>query len=366
MKLLLLTPIEKEFSFIKSYLNNGRYVHKEGVDYFKGSFEGYEIVILQSGSKTDVTALSTQISLQHWQPDLIFLLGIAGGIKDTKIGDLVIGTKAYGYESGKYIDSDFLSRPDVIPYDPLLISTLQRFSQNIPKSAQTGKIYFGPIASGNKLIASKQSIGFQTIKKYYNDTIAVEMEAIGFAKAITRPPQYRGINIRAISDLIDDKQKTDQLGGQEEALHNLCSFFFGFLKYTDLTHLKNQNMNPKELASHIVSILFPLLKLDSIQQIGKEFKSASDQSIKELWETVKPWFIEEIENGEDALEAKGAIKSGLRKELEKNEDLKKEVEKYIEHLDSTPKNKHSMSVTNSHGVIQGNISVGRDLNFNKE
>jgi DNA mismatch repair ATPase MutS len=125
-------------------------------------------------------------------------------------------------------------------------------------------------------------------------------------------------------------------------------------------------MNPKELASHIVSILFPLLKLDSIQQIGKEFKSATDQSIHELWEIVKPWFIEEIENGEDAMEAKGAIKSGLRKELAKNENLKKEVEKYIEQLDSTPKNKHSMSVTNSHGVIQGNISVGRDLNFNKE
>ena len=59
-------------------------------------------------------------------------------------------------------------------------------------------------------------------------------------------------------------------------------------------------MNSKELAQKLVGLIFPLLKLDSVKQIGKEFKDATDASIQEIWEKVKPIFIEEIEEEEDS------------------------------------------------------------------
>ena len=46
-------------------------------------------------------ALATEKAIQAFKPQIALLIGIAGGVKDVGIGDLLIAKKAYGYESGK-------------------------------------------------------------------------------------------------------------------------------------------------------------------------------------------------------------------------------------------------------------------------
>lgn len=54
-------------------------------------------------------------------PIQIVLAGVAGGVKDVAIGDIVIGTKFYGYEFGKETPGGFVTRPEGGYYSKELI-----------------------------------------------------------------------------------------------------------------------------------------------------------------------------------------------------------------------------------------------------
>ncbi|MCB0614435.1 MAG: hypothetical protein KDC75_14055, partial [Phaeodactylibacter sp.] len=115
-------------------------------------------------------------------------------------------------------------------------------------------------------------------------------------------------------------------------------------------------------AKQIVTTLFPLLKLDSVKQIGKEFRQATDGSILEMWEKVKPLFIEEIEAEDTPEEAQVAIGSALRKALNKDEKLKQELEALLKQAAEKGVAGSTVAITNSKNVVQGsNISVGGDF-----
>lgn len=79
------------------------------------------------------------------------------------------------------------------------------------------------------------------------------------------------------------------------------------------------------IASGILSILNPVLKKSkSIQQISSEIAEAADTTVHEIWQSVKPIFIEEFEEEgaltEDVEETK-VVERELKKALEKDNQL---------------------------------------------
>ena len=371
MDIAILTPIAVEYRAVKGYLKDAREEQKEGQYYTVGTFRGqhhdYSVFLRETGSRNNEVALAAERAIRHYQPAVIILTGIAGGVKDAGIGDVVVGTQAYGYEAGKSTDDGFSSRPNVLPYSQELIELARsveragRWHQRLSSGASP-RVFFGPIASGDQVVASTRAEVYRVIKAHYNDTLALEMESIGFAQAVAAYPHISALNIRGISDLLDGKNAAHDQASQPRAAAHAAAFVFELLYQLNLSNLKIQNMDAKTLAKEVVATLFPLLKLDSIKQIGKEFRQAADGSILAIWEQVKPIFIEEIEAEDEPEQAQGAIRSALRKKLDGDDSLRQQLEALLKVAEAKGAAGNTVTISNSKNVVQGsNINVGGDF-----
>ncbi|MBK9320153.1 MAG: hypothetical protein IPM91_16045 [Bacteroidetes bacterium] len=60
-----------------------------------------DIVIGQCGMGNINSALYTERAIKTINPSLVIFVGIAGGIKDVQLGDVVVASKIYSYEGLK-------------------------------------------------------------------------------------------------------------------------------------------------------------------------------------------------------------------------------------------------------------------------
>lgn len=115
IKVLILTPLKLEYEAVSRHLANKKSEVREGALYeigqFKGKHHDYTVVIREPGMKNTDMALATERAIQHWSVDIAILCGIAGGIKDVRIGDVAIAKSVFNYDSGKESEDGFLPRP---------------------------------------------------------------------------------------------------------------------------------------------------------------------------------------------------------------------------------------------------------------
>jgi len=167
----------------------------------------------------------------------MFFVGVAGGRKDVKHGDVVASEKVYGYESGKATGKKFLPRPEVVDGSYALVqlafhaSTTDDWTKLVsPRPAPAPSVFVKPIASGEKLVGSSESSVAKLLGQTYGDALAVEMEGYGFLKAIHAMTGVSAIVLRGVSDLLDDKPNADASGTQELAARNAAAFAFQLLR----------------------------------------------------------------------------------------------------------------------------------------
>ena len=259
-KAVILTSLRVEYKAVRSYLQNLQTIkHPQGNIYEKGIFQGDEeqntwnVMIAEIGPENDNAASQAERAISFFQPEIILFVGVAGGFKskDVSLGDVVVANKVYGYESGKVEKGDFLTRPAVFAPDFKLLEIARFISRSddwlhkIPgySTEPCPKVSLGPIAAGNKVIASKKSELAQMILKHYNDTTAVEMEGKGFLQTAYINPSVGALLIRGISDLLDNKDKADGKGSQEVASKNAAAFAFEVLAFVDQ---KEKTDKPKD------------------------------------------------------------------------------------------------------------------------
>jgi nucleoside phosphorylase len=149
-------------------------------------------------------------------------VGVAGGVKDVAIGDVVVADKMYGYESGKDEETGFRPRPEV----KNAAHDIEQRGRTLPKTHDwrkrlntalnhgTPRVFVGPIAGGERVVASTRSTTAEFLRKYYSDALAVEMEGRGFLEAVNINALVLGGVIRGISDLLSCKERADQSGSQ--------------------------------------------------------------------------------------------------------------------------------------------------------
>jgi nucleoside phosphorylase len=253
---VILTALPVEYLAVRSHLTElQEEEHPQGTIYERGKFlangQEWEVGIVEVGAGNEGSAVETERAITHFiKPDVLFFVGIAGGIKDVKVGDVVAATKVYGYESGRVGEaSAFSARPRVGQSSHAVVQRarsearkvewLQRLSSN---SGSQPRVFVAPIAAGEKVLASRDSDLFQFLRNNYNDAIAVEMEGFGFLSAAFAYPDIKTMVIRGISDLIKDKNANDPIEGteeerQERASQNASAFAFEVLSKLQINEI---------------------------------------------------------------------------------------------------------------------------------
>jgi nucleoside phosphorylase len=244
---VVLTALPLEYKAIRAHLT---YIQEEvykGTIYERGNFLAekwhWNVGIAQIGAGNPGAAAEAERAISYFQPDIALFVGIAGGIKDVSIGDVVVSTKVYGYESGKAGEKKFFARPEVGLSSHRLIQRAlaearkerwkQRTQQCIPGDFPSTQVFIGPIAAGEKVLISTRADTFVFLQTTYNDALAIEMEGLGFLQAVQRNEGVQALIVRGISDLLDKKQQSDAQGNQILAACHASAFAFEILARLD-------------------------------------------------------------------------------------------------------------------------------------
>jgi nucleoside phosphorylase len=245
-RVVILTALPVEYTAVRAHLTEVvEETGPRGVVYERGTFEcdtgPWQVAMCQVGAGNVPAALHASWAIERYEPAVVVFVGVAGGLKDVAIGDVVAATKVYGYESGK-AKATFEPRSNVGRSSFRIVQRAraearkedwwQRIGGDAPERGP--RAFVAPIAAGEKVVASTRSATFHFLRKQYGDALAVEMEGRGFLEGAWPTPQVQAMVVRGISDLVKRKQEAEAEGSQELASRHASAFAFQVLARLEL------------------------------------------------------------------------------------------------------------------------------------
>lgn len=236
---VILTALDVEQAAVLAHLADlDEVVHEAGTVYQVGAFASpttdWTVATALIGAGNAGAAFEAERAVRQFDPDVTLFVGVAGGIKDVALGDVVAATDVYGYHSGKAGEM-FTPRPDVGKSSYALVQRAQVEAQsgNWLARRRDGEgepsAVVAPIAAGEQVVASTRAETYAFIRAHYDRAVAIEMEGRGFLAALHANQKVGALVVRGISDLIDAKAASDAEGWQDRASANAAAFAFAVL-----------------------------------------------------------------------------------------------------------------------------------------
>ncbi|WP_143162741.1 phosphorylase family protein, partial [Couchioplanes caeruleus] len=115
---VIVTALEEEASAVVGHLDGVRWQrHPTGQRVRVGSFGGavleWQVIVTEVGRGNEQAAIATERAVEQFQAQVALIVGVAGGLKDVRVGDVVVATDVFGYEYGRDEDLEFRPRSKV-------------------------------------------------------------------------------------------------------------------------------------------------------------------------------------------------------------------------------------------------------------
>ncbi|NUQ23998.1 MAG: hypothetical protein HUU34_08590 [Saprospiraceae bacterium] len=268
LTIVIFTPLQLEFEAVIRHLEGPRRsfivdkaAYEEGF-FTNAQKERYKIIVRETGMRNMEMALATEKAIAAFQPQIVFLSGIAGAIKDLNVGDVIVANKVSYSSAGKEDKDGFKARPEVYYFSESLLAQAQLTSRNndwksrTTDGASNARVFFGGIVADDKVIASVKNPTYNRFRKHYNDSISVDMESGGLGRVLKSHPTIHCLVVRGISDQLSNKSEADAHGSQPAAADRAAAFVFQLLYDMDPSGVidsKGLRLTPDEKTSNLVS-----------------------------------------------------------------------------------------------------------------
>lgn len=216
-KIGVIGAMEEEVLALREKLMDVRQLQKASMDFYSGTLNGKEIVIVRSGIGKVNAGICTQILADVYQVDAVINTGIAGSLKtEINIGDVVISTDTlqhdmdatgFGYEPGVIPRME----TSCFPADPELLKQAEAACREaVPKI----QVFTGRVVSGDQFISDKE-VKERIVRQFGGMCTEMEGAAIAQAAWLNGIPF---VVIRAISDKADDSATMDYPTFERQAI----------------------------------------------------------------------------------------------------------------------------------------------------
>lgn len=217
---------------IEALLNGMTDIQKEikaEIEYYKGVFNGLDVVVCKSGVGKVNASICTQILIDRFQVSKILFTGVAGAVNpELNIGDIVISidcmqhdmdATALGFKQGEI---PFMDRY-IFQADEALIQLASRVSN---EEVNNQSIVKGRVLSGDQFVANREKVR-QLFEQFEGTCTEMEGAAVAQVCSMNHVPF---VIIRSISDKADGSADRNFLEFVKYAADNSYKIIVGMLE----------------------------------------------------------------------------------------------------------------------------------------
>jgi len=216
-KIGIIGALEEEIQQIKVCMDHVTIYQKAGMEFYEGSWNGKNVVVVRSGIGKVNAAVCTQILIDNYEVEAVINTGIAGSLKnEINIGDVVLSTDVLHHDMDA---TNFGYDYGVVPR--MEESTFKGDEELLEKARQASKkvddkvgVFAGRIVSGDQFIADKAKKDW-IVEQFDGYCTEMEGAAIGHTAYLNQVPF---LVIRAISDKADDSASMDYTEFEAKAI----------------------------------------------------------------------------------------------------------------------------------------------------